>query len=386
MTTKQESFEKVGKFLYKRRYQTADGHSRMMFYAIFTDWKRKRRKFPLGGNLEDAQDALGELKIRNKGRYDFDAEKKKLAEDQRRAVTFSAWGNRYFNDQLSPKELRANSADREKRAFGTLQPFFGDLPLADIKIATVLEYRKRRKADGVGFVTVNRELSFLRKLLNVATDQDPPLIESVPRFKLPNEASRVRIETVSPEDYAALLSHMKRPAQRYLIALYETAMRLSEPLKLTWDKVDLRAGLIRLNAEDVKENYARRTPISWELRQVFDELRDEQRKIPNLGRCVFTRTDGQPITSIRTAFEMARHKAGLDTVRPHDFRRAAISRWTDWRVPRDFVMAAAGHKPANVHDRYLVFTDRQITDAFKVIMVSPEERQKVFPWCSHSNG
>ena len=178
-----------------------------MFYAIFTDWKRKRRKFPLGDNIEDAQDALGELKIRNKGRYDFDAEKKKLAEEQRRAVTFSAWGNRYFKDQLSPKDLRAKSADREKRSFGTLQPFFGELPLAEIKIATVLEYRKRRKADGVGFVTVNRELAFLRKLLNVATDQDPPLIESVPRFKLPNEASRVRIETVAPEDYAAILSH-----------------------------------------------------------------------------------------------------------------------------------------------------------------------------------
>lgn len=121
--------------------------------------------------------------------------------------------------------------------------------------------------------------------------------------------------------------------------------------------------MLRLSAEDVKENYARRTPISWELRQVFDELRDEQRRITNLGRYVFTRSDGQPITSIRTAFEKARHKAGLDTVRPHDFRRAAISRWTDWRVPRDFVMAASGHKPANVHDRYLKLDRRRLQGA-----------------------
>jgi integrase len=46
------------------------------------------------------------------------------------------------------------------------------------------------------------------------------------------------------------------------IALYETAMRLREPLRLTWDKIDLKSGLIRLKAEDVKENWPRRTPIT----------------------------------------------------------------------------------------------------------------------------
>ena len=148
--------------------------------------------------------------------------------------------------------------------------------------ARILEYRKKRKAEGVGFITTNRELSFLRKLLNVAADQEPPLIESVPRFKLPNETSRARSGTIDPEQFAAILSHMKRPAKRYTIALYETAMRLNEPMKLTWNKIDLKAGLIRLAPEDVKEKYPRRTPISWELRQILEEIRAEQRKIPNL--------------------------------------------------------------------------------------------------------
>ena len=45
---------------------------------------------------------------------------------------------------------------------------------------------------------------------------------------------------------------------------------------------------------------------------------------------------------------------------------------------RDFVMAASGHKPSIVHDRYLNFTDRQLTDAFKIVMISPEDRRKLF--------
>ena len=92
-----------------------------------------------------------------------------------------------------------------------------------------------------------------------------------------------------------------------------------------------------------------------------------------MGGYVFTRKNGQPITSIRTAFEKARHEAKLDRVILHDLRRTTISRWTDLGIPRDFVMAASGHKPSNVHDRYLNFTDKQLTNAFRVVMLPPEK-------------
>jgi integrase len=100
-----------------------------------------------------------------------------------------------------------------------------------------------------------------------------------------------RIGTIAPDDFAGIVAHMKRPAQRYLIALYETSMRLNEPMKLKWDMVDLKTGLLRLPAEIVKEKYPRRTPISWELREVLEELRAEQRKLPNLGGYVFSRKE-----------------------------------------------------------------------------------------------
>jgi integrase len=203
--------------------------------------------------------------------------------------------------------------------------------------------------------------------LNVASDQDPPIIDRVPRFKLAGEANRARTRTVREDEYGALISGMRRPSQRYVIALYETAMRLSEPQILTWDKIDLKAGLIRLDAADVKENYPRRTPISWELRQVLLEIKEEQKRITNLGRYVFIHKNGQPVKSIRTAFELARKEAKLSNIVPHDIRRTAITRWTELGIPRDLVMAASGHKPANVHDRYLNFTDKQLTDAFKLL-------------------
>jgi integrase len=266
----------IERHLYRRRYSTTQGES-TIYFGRFTDWKGRRRKFALGNSLDVARDELGKLRMLDRGHHDWDAEKRKIEAERRRSMTFAQWGNRYFKDQLSPKDLRTSSIDREKRSFALLDNFFGDLSLEDINKARILDYRKRRKADGMEFSTVNRELSFLRKLLNVAADQDPPLIEKIPRFKLPGETSRARSQTIDAEEFAAILSHMKRPQQRYLIALHETSMRRNEPSKLKWDMVDLKTGLIRLPVEIVKEKYPRRTPISWELRQVLEELRTEQK-------------------------------------------------------------------------------------------------------------
>ena len=55
-------------------------------------------------------------------------------------------------------------------------------------------------------------------------------------------------------------------------------MRVKELLKLTWPKVDEKAGLIRLKAADVKENAPRLVPISPALQAVLDELKQEQKQ------------------------------------------------------------------------------------------------------------
>lgn len=62
------------------------------------------------------------------------------------------------------------------------------------------------------------------------------------------------------------------------------------------------------------------TPISWELRQVLAELKEEQKKVINLGNLVFTRPNGRPIKSIREALEWPYRRQRLIT-RPNHFSR-----------------------------------------------------------------
>ena len=109
---------------------------------------------------------------------------------------------------------------------------------------------------------------------------------------------------------------------------------------------------------------------------MLEELRAEQRRIPNVGNFVFTRPNGRPIKSIRTAFDMALEGARLDDIVLHDFRRTAITRWTAMGIPRDVVMTCSGHKPSGVHDGYINFSDEQLVEAFreKGLMLSPAQR------------
>ena len=141
-------------------YQTANGKWSTLYYVRFTDWQGVRRKFAVGDNLDDARDKLGELQTLNKGHYDWDAEKRKIDERRRRAVTFSQWGNTYFKDQLTPNPLKPGSADREKRAFALLEKFFGDFALVDVKKSAILEYRKKRTAEGVASLRLTENFLF----------------------------------------------------------------------------------------------------------------------------------------------------------------------------------------------------------------------------------
>jgi integrase len=341
-----------------------------LYYARFTDWKGKQRAFPLGSELKTARDELTIYEARNIRREDFDADKQ-----NKRGLTFSEWAGIYFRDKIDP-EKRAGGIDREKRSFKALEPFFGDMELSAITRSKVMEYRAKRGQDPIirrekivqgkrlSFATINRELAFLRFLLNLA--EDDGIIERAPKIKLPTEKDRKRDRIASEEEYNELLSQMKRPAQRVLIGLYETAARVNELLRIRWDQhVDERAGFIRLKAEETKEKKPRSIPISPDLSAVLNELKAEQRKVGNISNRVFTNR-GRPILSIRTAFELAREKAKIRDLHFHDLRHTAITRWSAMGIPRDIVMAASGHHSIQVHDGYVNIKENHIKDAFSV--------------------
>ena len=67
-------------------------------------------------------------------------------------------------------------------------------------------------------------------------------IKIVPEFSLASEKPLKRKRIASDEEMQNVLSHLA-PVAAAGSSLLETAMRVSKLLKLTWDKVDEKAGL-----------------------------------------------------------------------------------------------------------------------------------------------
>ena len=261
-----QTFRRIGENFYQRSYMTVRGE-RVKYYAVFTDWRGIRRRFALGS---DKQLARQRLRIRlgsNAKETDFDIERKqKLAEKER--LTLSQWGAIYFGEIIQPDK---RSLHWQKRMFTKLESRLGNMFLDDIDESVLDSYKNTRlrepivkgrtvlKGTKVSFSTVNRELAILRTLLRQAKRWKQ--IKTVPEFILESEKSRKRNRIASQEEYEALLAIMERHDQRLLIGHYETAMRASELLKLTWDKVSEKDGFIRLKAADTKEKRPRSVPF-----------------------------------------------------------------------------------------------------------------------------
>lgn len=164
--------------------------------------------------------------------------------------------------------------------------------LGDIKPDLIQQYRKQRGIQ-VGQGTVNRCLSLLTYLLNLAADPahapgGVALIDAVPVVKKAKEPHKVMC-SVDSDEYRAIISNMGREQARVVIAWWESSMRHQEALDLKRPMVDFKTGLLRLPPEILKEKSPRRTPISYELRAVLEELKVQQSKVANLTGHVFTR-------------------------------------------------------------------------------------------------
>ena len=364
-----QTFERMEKHLYRRQYQTAGGDWSTIFYARFTDWKRKRRVFSLGADLRTAREQLKVLEADNVKKKDFDQEKIDLEKAKTEGMTLETWLGRYL-DLVKSKR----SWSRDKQHCKHLTRLLGSLPLSQITRPRIMEYKNARlteciirhgkPVDGktVKISTVNREIRCLLHALSLGADDD--LIENVPRVRLDSERHLARERVLSEQEYRSLLAASPRWLQRACAGAYEAALSRGDLLKLTRDNV--KDGLIKVRGGRGKTGVKQVVAISPALSDILAELNTDFRKLPNTENRVFTK-DGRPISVelLRKAFEKAKRDAGIGDFTFHDFRHCAVSRWATMGLPVEVAMVASGHKLPGMHGRYTNLQDRDIVAAFE---------------------
>jgi integrase len=209
-----------------------------------------------------------------------------------------------------------------------LSATFANVCPEDLTADLCRSYAAARLADGVQAGTVWTELTRLRSALNWAAKRR--LIQWPPPYVWTPTKPAARERVLTDDEVDRLLAGAVMPHVRLFVTLALcTGARSSALLELTWDRVDLEAGLIDLRRPEPVNPLTKKVrkgraivPMNSTARAVLSQANAE-----SISDHVIE-WNGGPILKIRKGFEEARKRAGLDGVTPHDLRRTAAT-WAD---------------------------------------------------------
>jgi integrase len=274
---------------------------------------------------------------------------------------------------LSYSRKNKRSWDRDVRSVKHLAAVFSRKRVVEISPADVERYKSLRQTETDRHgrypkpATINRELACLKAMFNVARKGLLYLPGGLPHE---NPVSRVRFfdehnirdRILTAEEFHRMLDASPDYLKPILQCAYYTGMRRGEILGLTWDKVDLKAGFIRLKDTDTKTDDARNIPIGRELRDVLGRLPvaldAQERRLPH----VFTHS-GRPVKSIKRVFARARQQTGITNTVFHDYRHTATTNLRRAGVDALTAMRITGHKTMAVFKRYNTIGEQDLKAA-----------------------
>ena len=186
-------------------------------------------------------------------------------------ITLAQAADRYLSSKARKRTIEA-----DRRQLDLLRIEFGaETPLAEITASRISEYKAKRLAalrkigEGETAVerrltaaAVNRPLALLRHLLRLA-HEEWEAIDNVPRIRLEKEPQG-RLRWLTEEEIMRLLDAAAKSKDKELraamIVALNTGLRRGELLGLTWERVDLSRGVIRL--ELINSGRRREVPMN----------------------------------------------------------------------------------------------------------------------------
>jgi integrase len=282
--------------------------------------------------------------------------------------------------------------DKVKRLDG----FFEGYQAQEIDSDAIEKFKAKLQSAGKKDATINRSLSALRRMFNLARKQGKLSLKDMPSFEMLEEPE-ARDGFVEQKQYEALLAALPEYLKPVLTIAFFTGMRIGEVRSIQWKHVDFLEGMIRLTARQTKGKKKRAIPIFGELKRVllaqhakrqpgcdfvcFRTLRTGQavgirdfRKVW-MDRCVkldFAKweqavdANDQPVfAKPRGPRSKPKPKMVYRGLLVHDLRRSGIRNSIRAGVPDKVAMAISGHRTRSVFDRYNIVDERDLLDAGK---------------------
>src|SRR5438876_1350405 len=256
-------------------------------------------------------------------------------------MPFNEFAQMYLERAVSLMKSIRTERNRVKRWVKDL----GMRPIGRITRAEIESWR-REKMSRCKPATINRDLSRLRHMLNIAMEWE--LLEKSPmqgmKFLRENNA---RTRYLSVDECHRLTDSCMTPHIRAIVTVaLHTGMRLGEILNLRWQDLDFSSGFILVR--DSKNGQARQVPMDSmisKLLRSWPRLSDQD--------IVFTSVlTGGRIVDIRAGFLNACKRAGLTDLHFHDLRHTFASQFVMAGGDIYILKEILGHKSITNSQRY----------------------------------
>lgn len=268
---------------------------------------------------------------------------------------------------------------------------WGNKQLKDISSMDIEKYKKIRKEDivrpekiidgikvpakYVTNTTVNRDIEILRKIFNIAIENEwlnKNPCKYVKKLRVNNKIERY----LTPEEEIRLMNACKnnysylKPIIRFAL---NTGMRKGEILNLTWKCVNFESKKITLL--ETKNGKKRDVPINSVVLSILKNMKKEQ-------CCEYVFAN--PVTKtkysdLKRVFSNVCEIAEVENFRFHDLRHTAATRMVGSGVPITVAKDILGHSDIHTTMRYAHAITEQTLSAVETLSNYAERNNKVIP-------
>lgn len=226
---------------------------------------------------------------------------------------------------------------------------FGLLPPSMVNAMGVKSYIAQRRKAGAMDPTISKELRFLRQAFKYGKRNG--WLTDEPQIDLPGEGEP-RERYLSRDEFARLYFHASPLHLRVFLALaISTAARGKHILKLTWDRIDFDAGMVRYKPGESANKKTAPIPMNGPLLSILTAAW----KVAGPSGYV-VEWEGFPVKSVRKAYGRACRLAGLDDAHRHDLRRTAASWALQGGASFDEVATMLGDGVETTRKHYAMFS------------------------------
>mgnify|MGYP006278437389 CR=1 FL=1 len=251
-----------------------------------------------------------------------------------------------FAETFLRRRQHLQSQKRDALSVRNLLVFFQGRTLKAITAGDIADYISKRLKDGRAPGTINRELTCLKRMYNLAIrwkDARSNPVNDVDVLEEPPGRTRYLTEAEAQLLIESAIDHLKP----IIITALNTGMRLGEILSLTWRQVHMGTDMDPyIEIEHAKNNKKRHIPLNDDM---IDLLSAQERGSDDF---VFHGLYGGPVKHIKVPWRTALHRAGITDFRFHDLRHTFASHFImkggDAMTLKDIL----GHSSLKMVERY----------------------------------